>query len=87
MDARHQLAHLQVVAPADIPCFKSLEVHANCQTLWAPPDSDLAPLISPMPGPDRCATEVHRQLSKMFLLLDDMNITDSLILEQIQRSG
>ncbi len=34
-DARHHLAHLQLVHPDDVPRFRSLGVVANCQPLWA----------------------------------------------------
>lgn len=52
-DARHQLAHLQVVNPADIARFKRLGIYANYQTLWAQPNPDLDPLVSAMLGPQR----------------------------------
>jgi predicted amidohydrolase YtcJ len=34
-DARHHLAHLQLVHPDDVPRFRELGVVANCQPLWA----------------------------------------------------
>jgi hypothetical protein len=34
-DARHHLAHLQLVHPDDVPRFRGLGVIANCQPLWA----------------------------------------------------
>jgi predicted amidohydrolase YtcJ len=34
-DARHHLAHLQLVHPDDVPRFRALGVVANCQPLWA----------------------------------------------------
>jgi predicted amidohydrolase YtcJ len=34
-DARHHLAHLQLVHPEDVPRFRDLGVVANCQPLWA----------------------------------------------------
>lgn len=37
-DNRHQIAHLQLVDPADIPRFAPLGVIANMQLLWAIPD-------------------------------------------------
>lgn len=49
-----------------------------------PAGSSVAAFYLPFADTDRKMAEV---LSKMFLLLDDMNITDSLILEQIQRGG
>ncbi|SDB11011.1 protein of unknown function [Pseudomonas sp. NFACC23-1] len=49
-----------------------------------PAGSSVTDFYLPFADTDRKMAEV---LSKMFLLLDDMNITDSLILEQIQRGG
>jgi len=49
-DARHQIAHLQVVHPADIPRFRELGVLANYQTLWAQPNPDADPLVDAMLG-------------------------------------
>lgn len=37
-DNRHQIAHLQIVDPADIPRFAPLGIIANMQLLWAVPD-------------------------------------------------
>jgi predicted amidohydrolase YtcJ len=34
-DARHHLAHLQLIHPDDVPRFRALGVVANCQPLWA----------------------------------------------------
>lgn len=34
-DARHHLAHIQLVHPADVPRFRTLGVVANAQPLWA----------------------------------------------------
>jgi predicted amidohydrolase YtcJ len=39
-DRRHQLAHLGVVAPGDIPRFGRLGVMANFQPLWAQSDDE-----------------------------------------------
>lgn len=52
-DARHQIAHLQVVHPADIPRFRELGILANYQTLWAQPNPDADPLVDAMLGQDR----------------------------------
>ncbi|ROM69926.1 hypothetical protein BK654_28970 [Pseudomonas brassicacearum] len=49
-----------------------------------PAGSSATDFYLPFADTDKKMAEV---LSKMFLLLDDMNITDSLILEQIQRGG
>ena len=52
-DNRHQLAHLQIVHPADIPRFRALGAIANIQPLWAAHEPDLDELTSPFLGPER----------------------------------
>ncbi|WP_179400997.1 amidohydrolase [Burkholderia guangdongensis] len=52
-DSRHQLAHLQVVNPADIPRFRSLGILANFQTLWAQPHEEADAIMNAMLGPER----------------------------------
>jgi hypothetical protein len=49
-----------------------------------PVDASAEAFYLPFADTDRKMAEI---LSKMFLLLDDMDITDSQILEQIQRGG
>jgi predicted amidohydrolase YtcJ len=51
-DARHQIAHLELVDPADVPRFRALSVIANAQPLWAYRDEDVE-LTEPMLGPER----------------------------------
>jgi len=53
-DARHQLAHLQLVDPNDIPRFKQFGILANYQTLWAQPNQQADLLLETMLGADRC---------------------------------
>jgi predicted amidohydrolase YtcJ len=50
---RHQIAHAQVVDPADAPRFGALGVIANFQPLWAYPDAYIRDLTWPALGPDR----------------------------------
>lgn len=50
---RHQVAHLELIDPADIPRFKTLGVIANFQPLWAYDDSYIADLTIPALGPER----------------------------------
>ncbi|HEX9754061.1 MAG TPA: amidohydrolase [Gemmatimonadales bacterium] len=50
---RHQIAHVQVVDPADAPRFGALGVIANFQPLWAYPDAYIRDLTWPALGPDR----------------------------------
>jgi len=52
-DARHQLAHLQVVDPADIPRFRQLGILANYQTLWAQPNPEADEIVDAMLGEER----------------------------------
>lgn len=52
-DGRHQIAHLEVIDPADIARFKQLGVLANFQGLWAYPDSYITDLTEPVIGPER----------------------------------
>ncbi len=49
----HQLAHLQVIDPADIPRIASLGAMANIQPLWAQTDPDLPDPALPLIGPAR----------------------------------
>jgi predicted amidohydrolase YtcJ len=50
---RHQLAHLQVVDPADIPRFRELAAVANAQPLWACNSQQVVELTNPFLGEAR----------------------------------
>jgi predicted amidohydrolase YtcJ len=50
---RHQIAHLELVDPADIPRFRRLGVIANFQALWAYADDYVVDLTWPALGPAR----------------------------------
>ena len=52
-DNRHQIAHLQVVDPADFPRFAELGVIANMQLDWAKRDSSNEGPLEPYLGPER----------------------------------
>ncbi len=53
-DARHHIAHLQVVHPDDLPRFRELDVIANFQAVWATlEDSYMTELTLPVLGPKR----------------------------------
>jgi predicted amidohydrolase YtcJ len=52
-DARHQIAHIQLFDPADIPRFRALGVVANFQPLWAYADAYITELTEPVLGPER----------------------------------
>ena len=49
-DNRHQIVHLQLITPADIPRFAELGVTATFQPLWAYPDPAATELDIPMIG-------------------------------------
>jgi predicted amidohydrolase YtcJ len=50
---RHQIAHLEVIDPGDIPRFRFLGVIANFQPLWAYADDYIVDLTWPSLGPER----------------------------------
>ncbi len=52
-DARHHIAHLQVVHPDDVPRFRALDVVANCQPFWACEEPQLVEMNVPVLGPER----------------------------------
>lgn len=52
-DLRHQIAHLELIDPADIPRFKALGVVANFQPLWAYADPIITDLTLPFLDPAR----------------------------------
>jgi predicted amidohydrolase YtcJ len=52
-DARHHIAHLQVIHPDDVPRFRELGVIANCQPYWAQHDPQMDELTGPYLGPER----------------------------------
>ena len=51
--ARHQIAHLQLVDPADVPRFAALGVFADVQALWAFPGDYVTQLDVPALGAAR----------------------------------
>jgi predicted amidohydrolase YtcJ len=52
-DARHHIAHLELIEPEDIPRFRDLGVVANFQPLWAFADPYIKDLTLGPLGPDR----------------------------------
>jgi predicted amidohydrolase YtcJ len=56
-DARHHIAHLQVVHPDDVPRFAVLGVVANGQPLWACAEPQMTELTIPFLGPERAARQ------------------------------
>ncbi|GAA3209195.1 amidohydrolase [Actinocorallia longicatena] len=56
-DHRHHIAHLQVIAPGDLPRFRELGVTANMQALWACHEPQMDDLTIPFIGPERTARQ------------------------------
>jgi predicted amidohydrolase YtcJ len=52
-DNRDQIAHLELIDPADFPRFKALGVIANFQLLWAERDTYIVKATLPYLGPER----------------------------------
>lgn len=52
-DNRHQIAHLQLVDPADFPRFAELGVIANVQLEWGKSDASNTGPLEPYLGPER----------------------------------
>ncbi len=52
-DSRHQITHIELVDPADVPRFKALGAIANIQALWAYPETYIVDLTEPVLGPER----------------------------------
>jgi len=53
LDNRDQIAHLELIDPADFSRFKALGVIANLQLLWAERDDYIAKATLPFIGPER----------------------------------
>jgi predicted amidohydrolase YtcJ len=53
--ARHHLAHLQFIRPADLDRFAALDAVANFQPLWACAEPQMEELTLPFVGPERAA--------------------------------
>lgn len=52
-DARHHIAHVELIAPEDVPRFCALGVVANCQPLWACNSPQVVDLTVPVVGEER----------------------------------
>lgn len=52
---RNHMAHVQVVAPEDVPRFRELGVTVNAQALWAVNEAQMTELTLPILGPERAA--------------------------------
>ena len=56
--ARHHVAHLQFIRPADLDRFGALDVAANFQPLWACAEPQMEELTLPFVGPERARLAV-----------------------------
>lgn len=56
-DGRHHIAHVQIVAPEDLPRFKALAVSATIQPLWAAHEPQMDELTIPFLGDERAALQ------------------------------
>ncbi|MEV4954792.1 amidohydrolase [Paenarthrobacter nitroguajacolicus] len=64
-DRRHQIAHLQLIAPADVKRFNSLGVIANLQALWGKHDPADDELVVSHLGEERAAAQFpHGSLAR-----------------------
>jgi predicted amidohydrolase YtcJ len=54
-DARHHIAHLEVINPVDIPRFAAVGATATIQPIWATLDAQMVDLRIPVLGPERSA--------------------------------
>jgi hypothetical protein len=52
-DSRHQIAHLELIAPGDIERFRQMGVIANFEAMWAYPDKYITEYTEPFIGPER----------------------------------
>jgi predicted amidohydrolase YtcJ len=52
-DARHHVAHIQLIHPADRTRFRALDAIANAQPLWAVHEAQMDDLTIPILGPER----------------------------------
>ena len=52
-DARHHIAHIQLIHPDDLPRFAALGAVANAQPLWAVHEAQMDQLTIPFLGPER----------------------------------
>jgi predicted amidohydrolase YtcJ len=69
-DARHSIAHLELIHPADIGRFAALNVAANLQPFWAKYDQDTQEILLPRLGADRVEArypfgDLHRSRARL----------------------
>lgn len=87
-DHRHQIAHLQVVQPVDLPRFRELGVIVNAQAYWAQSEPQMDELTLPFLGPDRGVMQypfgsLHR-MGATLAMGSDWGVTTADPLQQIE---
>ena len=87
-DARHHIAHIQVVQPQDVPRFAELGVVANCQTYWAQTEPQMEELTVPFLGEGRAALQYPfegiRSAGARLAMGSDWSVTTANPLEQLE---
>lgn len=87
-DHRHEIAHLELVSPADVPRFRQLGVVANFQPLWAYADPYITDLTIPFIGAERAGHlypigSIHRS-GAVIAFGSDWNVSSANPFEEIQ---
>jgi predicted amidohydrolase YtcJ len=87
-DLRHHIAHLQLIAPQDLPRFAQLEVVANCQTYWAQSEPQMEELTIPFLGEERARLQYPfrrlREIGARLAMGSDWAVTTANPLEQLE---
>jgi predicted amidohydrolase YtcJ len=87
-DARHQIAHLQFVHPADRPRFRRLGVVANAQPFWSCLDGYMRELTLPFLDPERAGWQYPwaslRQAGAVLAFGSDWTVSTANPLEEIE---
>ena len=89
-DNRDQIAHLQLIDPADFARFKSLSVIANLQLLWAFRDDYIVKATLPFIGPERSrylyAARSLRDAGAVLVGGSDWNVSSFNAFEAMERA-
>jgi hypothetical protein len=87
-DARHQLAHIQLIHPDDVPRFAALGAVANAQPLWACHDPQMDELTIPFLGPERSSWQYPfgslLRAGARLAMGSDWGVSTADVLEEIQ---
>jgi predicted amidohydrolase YtcJ len=87
-DARHQIAHLQFVHPADRPRFRRLGVVANAQPYWSCLDGYMRELTLPFLEPERAGWQYPwaslRRAGAVLAFGSDWTVSTANPLEEIE---